>query len=527
MVHGCVSFCTEADSDDGLPHTLEHLVFMGSQKYPFKGVLDLIANRCMASGTNAWTDQDHTAYTLDTVGSEGFLMVLPIYIDHLLQPMLTTSQFATEVHHINGNGENAGVVYSEMQDHESEMENIVDVKLKELLFPPAHPYRVDTGGKLAFLRDSCSLQKVQDYHKRYYHLSNMLVSVCGQVPHQKLLSIMEKVEEEYLPRVPSDFTAPFQMTAPELTDFKEEQVECPSDDASRGIVEIAWFTHDPNDLETCEAILILADYFTRTAVAPMQKDFVLLEEPLASGIDMIANEEVKCRLTISFQGVPVEKLKECKAKLMSKTVPEYIKPESWDMDRMNSILDQEILNEQVKLETRVHKSLFGEIISHQLYDHGQEKLLVKRLNKVDTLQKLKAKPAEYWAQLVQTYLTGPSATVIGLPSEALVEKVAKTEKARLNAQRKALGKKGLEEKKNEIEQAIWENTHKKPDADLLKKMIVEKLEEFDRFEVKSVSNSDPSSLTEAEAKFLHQFPFHTTIHNCNTQFVEVGFRKKF
>ncbi len=26
----------------------------------------------------------------------------------------------------------------------------------------------------------------------------------------------------------------------ELADFKEEQVECPSDDASRGIVEIAW-----------------------------------------------------------------------------------------------------------------------------------------------------------------------------------------------------------------------------------------------------------------------------------------------
>lgn len=58
-------------------------------------------------------------------------------------------------------------------------------------------------------------------------------------------------------------------------------------------IQISRFTHDPNDLETCEAILILADYFTRTAVAPMQKDFVLLEEPLASGIDMVANEEVR------------------------------------------------------------------------------------------------------------------------------------------------------------------------------------------------------------------------------------------
>lgn len=79
MVKGLISFgnssssfiykftVTETDKDDGLPHTLEHLVFMGSKKYPFKGVLDIIANRCLASGTNAWTDQDHTAYTLSTV----------------------------------------------------------------------------------------------------------------------------------------------------------------------------------------------------------------------------------------------------------------------------------------------------------------------------------------------------------------------------------------------------------------------------------------------------------------------------
>lgn len=27
---------TEAHDDDGLPHTLEHLVFMGSEAYPYK-----------------------------------------------------------------------------------------------------------------------------------------------------------------------------------------------------------------------------------------------------------------------------------------------------------------------------------------------------------------------------------------------------------------------------------------------------------------------------------------------------------
>jgi len=31
-----VVVATEASDDDGLPHTLEHLIFLGSEDYPFK-----------------------------------------------------------------------------------------------------------------------------------------------------------------------------------------------------------------------------------------------------------------------------------------------------------------------------------------------------------------------------------------------------------------------------------------------------------------------------------------------------------
>lgn len=110
---------TEAHDDDGLPHTLEHLIFLGSERYPYKGVLDLLANRCMAHGTNAWTDTDHTCYTIYTAGEEGMLTLLPIYLDHILRPTLTEEGFITEVHHIDGDGEDAGVVYCEMQGREN------------------------------------------------------------------------------------------------------------------------------------------------------------------------------------------------------------------------------------------------------------------------------------------------------------------------------------------------------------------------------------------------------------------------
>jgi Zn-dependent M16 (insulinase) family peptidase len=68
LVHGHFILATEALDDDGCPHTLEHLIFLGSAQFPYKGVLDRLANRALAQGTNAWTDVDHTCYTVGHTG---------------------------------------------------------------------------------------------------------------------------------------------------------------------------------------------------------------------------------------------------------------------------------------------------------------------------------------------------------------------------------------------------------------------------------------------------------------------------
>ena len=48
-------------------------------------------------------------------GPSGFLHILPVYLDHILYPTLREEDYLTEVHHINGEGQDTGVVYSEMQ----------------------------------------------------------------------------------------------------------------------------------------------------------------------------------------------------------------------------------------------------------------------------------------------------------------------------------------------------------------------------------------------------------------------------
>lgn len=61
------------------PHPLKN-PFRSSgrtRRYPYKGILDSLANRAFARGTNAWTDTSHTAYTITTAGEDGFLRLLP------------------------------------------------------------------------------------------------------------------------------------------------------------------------------------------------------------------------------------------------------------------------------------------------------------------------------------------------------------------------------------------------------------------------------------------------------------------
>ena len=100
-INGYFTLATEILDDSGAPHTLEHLVFMGSRSYHYKGLLDKLAGRAY-SGTNAWTAVDHTAYTLETAGWEGFAQILPVYLEHLVLPTITDDGCVTEVHHVDG-----------------------------------------------------------------------------------------------------------------------------------------------------------------------------------------------------------------------------------------------------------------------------------------------------------------------------------------------------------------------------------------------------------------------------------------
>ena len=98
-VLGYFALATEIHDDSGAPHTLEHLCFMGSKSYQYKGFLDKLATRAYST-TNAWTATEDTVYTLETAGWEGFAQILPVYLEHIILPTLTDAGCYTKQKYI-------------------------------------------------------------------------------------------------------------------------------------------------------------------------------------------------------------------------------------------------------------------------------------------------------------------------------------------------------------------------------------------------------------------------------------------
>jgi Zn-dependent M16 (insulinase) family peptidase len=205
-VQGYFALATEIFDDSGSPHTLEHLVFMGSKSYQYKGLLDKLSSRAY-SNTNAWTATDHTAYTLDTAGWEGFAQILPVYLEHVILPTLTDEGCYTEVHHIDGEGNDAGVVYSEMQGVQNNGGEIMDLRARRLLYPRNVGFRYETGGLMENLR-VLTADRIRAFHKEMYQPKNLCLVLVGEVDEDHLLQILDDFEDGVLDDIPKP-SAPF------------------------------------------------------------------------------------------------------------------------------------------------------------------------------------------------------------------------------------------------------------------------------------------------------------------------------
>ncbi|GFR13936.1 uncharacterized protein C05D11.1 [Trichonephila clavata] len=520
LVGGYLCVATEAHDDDGLPHTLEHLVFMGSEKYPYKGVLDLAASRCLAQGTNAWTDTDHTCYTVSTAGDEGFLKLLPIYIDHLLYPTLTDSAFTTEVHSINGDGEDTGIVYCEMQTRENSGESLCHLAMLRSMYPGHCGYKSETGGLLKNLRESTTNEKVKAYHKEFYRPENLCVIIVGQVNAEKVFEALQPVEE----RIAKDsertpFVRPWQSPVPPLVESTTLEVNYPSDEDEHGLVIAAWRGPLANDYSQLISIQILMDYLTDTSVSPLNRELIETDDPLCNQVDYTVIENYESCIYVHLSNVPVKKLQEVKEKLLDVLKNIADGNEELDMERMRTVIKKKKLYILSSMENNPHDQIASFLIGDFLYGSTFEDLK-HRVQEIPTIEKFFHEPPQFWLNLLKRYIIeGKYVIVMGIPSPALSKTLASQEEERLEEQQKRLGPKGLEEKARILKEAIAAS-EVKPPKEMLSSIDVPSVKSIKFHPIKRICNVFETEDNNVDFN-LKKMPCHFQLDVINTNFVRI------
>ncbi len=258
IVYGSFALATEIFDDSGAPHTLEHLCFMGSKNYPSKDILDKLSTRAY-SDLNAATYTDRTVYSLESAGWEGFAQILPVYLDHIITPSLTDASCYTEVHHVNGDGDDAGVVYAEMQSKENDAEELMFLQTKRMLYPEDVGYRYETFGVMESLR-ALSADRIRKYHQAMYQPRNLCLIITGMVDHANFLSVLDDYENT-LPDSVTKPDTPFQRPwvdskqVPPLQQSYAKVLEFPEEDESSGQIAISFFGPIYKDKLQCECSL--------------------------------------------------------------------------------------------------------------------------------------------------------------------------------------------------------------------------------------------------------------------------------
>ncbi|PNY28790.1 Metalloenzyme, LuxS/M16 peptidase-like, metal-binding protein [Tolypocladium capitatum] len=455
-INGYFTLATEIFDDSGAPHTLEHLIFMGSKSYQYKGLLDKLSSRAY-SGTNAWTATDHTAYTLETAGWDGFAQVLPIYLEHIILPTITDDAIATEVWHIDGEGNDAGVVYSEMQAVQFRSAEIMDLKARRLIYPQDVGFRYETGGMTDALR-VLTPERIRQFHRDMYQPRNLCLIIVGETDHESLLRILNEFEDSIKDHIPS-LDTPFQrpwIDSSQPPGMKETIVttaEFPEEDESVGEILVGFFGPNCIDVIATSALNVLLTYLCGSSVSILENVLVEREE-LASSVTHWWESRPNSVIWLQPTGVATEKLEFVEKRLFE--LLKEVASNPLDMEYMKECILRE--KRQVKFHAETSESFYAtNIITDYLFGNRDGSTLkdLETLSEYDTLENW---TDEEWREFLRKWMADAHhISVLGKPSLALAAQMKGDEEARITKRKEELGTEGLAKLAKRLEDAKKKN----------------------------------------------------------------------
>ena len=247
---------------------------------------------------------------------------------------MTDEAFLTEVYHITETGEDAGVVYCEMQGRENSGESRTYLELIREMYPGVCGFKSETGGIMKNLRESTNNEKVRAYHAQYYRPDNLTLIITGQVKPNDIFKtldpicnkIRKKLTEKPLPKM----ERPWSSAVPPLTTSVKRIVEFGNDTEEKGQVMLGFRGFKATEIYISMCQQVILDYFTDTSAAPLMQAFVEKDDAICSNVKYGVMEATESTIYVKFSNVYCKDLESVGAKFF-----EVIKAELKNVSPLN------------------------------------------------------------------------------------------------------------------------------------------------------------------------------------------------
>ena len=191
-----ITFRTPAVDDTGVPHVFEHLTLSGSKKYPSQNFFFPMMNQTYNTFVNGMTGQVYTTYPFSSLSEEQLFVMSDIYLDGVFNPLLYDEErlFGREAWRYELADKDApitltGTVYSEMKGA-STLSRAAWLNTLDTLFPGSIAGN-DSGGAPEHIPE-LTYQTLVDFHGTYYHPSNVIVTLYGDLDLPRFLKLMDE-----------------------------------------------------------------------------------------------------------------------------------------------------------------------------------------------------------------------------------------------------------------------------------------------------------------------------------------------
>ncbi len=168
--------CDDPDEYPGMAHFCEHMLFMGSKKYPDENVFwQKIVDNC--GTTNAYTKPDRTVYMF-SINHENFSDTLDIFSGFFTEPLFKHDAVKRELNAVNQE-------YLKSVEHDGWREYMV---LKETANPkhPNSKFSCGTAETLSII----SLDSLREWYQKYYTANQMHLVIYSKEPIETLITLV-------------------------------------------------------------------------------------------------------------------------------------------------------------------------------------------------------------------------------------------------------------------------------------------------------------------------------------------------